>query len=68
MISPVWVCVTFLSGVFGNVLITSAWNSPRDSVQDSVLFKLIMKSQSAVWKGARHGPSALGASMLCTCR
>lgn len=43
VISLVWVFVTVLSGVFGNVLITSAWKSPRDSVQDSALFKLIMR-------------------------
>lgn len=34
MISLVWVCVTFLRVVFGNVLVTSAWKRPTNSVQD----------------------------------
>lgn len=42
VISPVCVFVTFLSGVFANVLVTSAWRSSRGSVQDPVLFKLIV--------------------------
>lgn len=34
--------VTFLSGVLGSVLVTSARKSLRDSVQDAVLFKLMV--------------------------
>lgn len=41
------------SGVFSNVLITSAWKIPRDSGQDSVLLKLIMR-KAKVLCGKMH--------------